>query len=702
MPNRVKVSTVRFLAMNTPLKDIVKKHFLMKRVPAHVSDPPVASFDLFDTLFVRCCAEPADLFIAIGEVLVQRNLISADAEAWAAHRRRAERAVRQQTECEEVTLAEIYHHLAVLCGWTARQASEAMDVERDFERRSARPVAPAIREMNRQRNLNNEVVFVSDIYLPRDDIHAMLKACGIRADDDRLFISADIGLTKQTGTLFEHVMRALEVPPSSILHTGDNPVPDIRSATTLGIRAYHARDTELTRYEAVLRQPLSGSTLLHSAMAGSARVARLSLHQADAHQNAIWTVGSGVAGPVLFGYVAWLLQAAQRRGLKRLYFLARDGQILLALAKRIAGWLGIEVECRYLYASRQALFLPAYSPGSTVFSSWFLDGIASLNIHEAFARLGLDPAEFTDALSGMGFPQSRWSEPLGAVGAELAPSVLDHEAVRVRLAEVAGHRRGMLQRYLIQEGWADGKPFGIVDLGWKGRLQQGLGLVANHSDGINAERLVGLYFGLTRTPPPDPRFGRWEAYLPESNKLTAVLLEVFTAADHGSTIGYAEGPDGRVVPVIDGEQDEVALAWGLRTQQEAILVYADAFMAFTWPSKPSLGALVEAHRSVTIPLLRVLFDAPGKPEAEAYGRFLHADGQAHDTFQEVAPRLSRLTILRALLGLRRAGYEHGFWLPGSIARSRSGVADRVVFGAIVASRRSARRLYTGMRMTSPS
>ena len=36
-----------------------------------------------------------------------------------------------------------------------------------------------------------------------------------------------------------------------------------------------------------------------------------------------------MAGPLFTGFVRWVLDDAERRGLKRLYFLARDGQLPL-------------------------------------------------------------------------------------------------------------------------------------------------------------------------------------------------------------------------------------------------------------------------------------------------------------------------------------------------------------------------------------
>ena len=62
-----------------------------------------------------------------------------------------------------------------------------------------------------------------------------------------------------------------------------------------------------------------------------------------------------VFGPVLCGFVIWVLKEAQRRGIRTLYFLSRDGWMMAEAAKRLCGALGVRMEIRYLYCSRLSL-----------------------------------------------------------------------------------------------------------------------------------------------------------------------------------------------------------------------------------------------------------------------------------------------------------------------------------------------------------
>ena len=57
-----------------------------------------------------------------------------------------------------------------------------------------------------------------------------------------------------------------------------------------------------------------------------------------------------MAGPALAGYVLWVLERSFEMGLKRLYFISRDGEIMLEMAQRLlpAFWPDATMELRYL------------------------------------------------------------------------------------------------------------------------------------------------------------------------------------------------------------------------------------------------------------------------------------------------------------------------------------------------------------------
>jgi len=135
------------------------------------------------------------------------------------------------------------------------------------------------------------------------------------------------------------------------------------------------------------------------------------------------------------------------------------------------------------------------------------------------------------------------------------------------------------------------------------------------------------------------------------------------------------------------------LDWGLEALQGGILAFARECAA-AMELGAEAGAGPQAGTGAWIELLRdggmagyQRFRAePDAAEAEAFGSFPHADGQAHLATADCAPRVGALMRLRLGLGLRAAGYG-GHWPEASLRRGGGRVED-----ALFALKRLRRRV----------
>ena len=144
------------------------------------------AFDIFDTLLKRDCARPADLF-ALMEVTHQAALGFAGARV-------AAEAETRQTLGREVTLAEIYAHPAL------RGTDPAAECAAELAMIALnRPVAQAAAACHAR---GQKVYAVSDMYLPKEQIEAMLQKCGLDFLDG-VFVSCEYGVQKRSGKLFK-------------------------------------------------------------------------------------------------------------------------------------------------------------------------------------------------------------------------------------------------------------------------------------------------------------------------------------------------------------------------------------------------------------------------------------------------------------------------------------------------------------------
>ena len=321
----------------------------------------VISFDVFDTLLVRVQARPGDLFLQLGAELAAAGITLPLPDAFALQRQQAELTARRTAPGGEVTLDEIYTTLAVALGWDDVTRAQARQRELDLEERSLKAVLPMIARVQGAQSEADAVWFLSDMYLPAAFIESVLRREGFFLDGDKLFVSGEWRASKARGDLFTKVREQAGQPITAWRHIGDNPHADELVPRAQGITTELCQDATLNRYERLA----STSSIL----AGAMRRARLANPETDPARRVIWDTGCDIVGPMLFGFVHWCLEQARERGLRRLYFVARDGQLLHRIAQRLAPTWGFDIECRYLHGSRQA-WHPAAADGA--------DGLRSL------------------------------------------------------------------------------------------------------------------------------------------------------------------------------------------------------------------------------------------------------------------------------------------------------------------------------------
>lgn len=111
--------------------------------------------------------------------------------------------------------------------------------------------------------------------------------------------------------------------------------------------------------------------------------------RAQSERTPTYELGASFAAPLFYGFVHRLMIQAEADGVKRLYFLARDGQLLLEIAKSIQAKLGFEsLELKYLYVSRQAMRFPSIIHLSAADLEWIFEEMDNaLNLNTVARRI---------------------------------------------------------------------------------------------------------------------------------------------------------------------------------------------------------------------------------------------------------------------------------------------------------------------------
>lgn len=644
------------------------------------SRPHVLSLDVFDTVLTRACGAPQDLYLWLGRLLAGRELIPCSPEVFARMRHRVELDVwnREGGLDAHVGLADFYIEVCRRLSLDEANAPILVDLELGLESRVLRVVPGAASLVKRATDEDVEVIFTSDTYHSVDYLRARLIDAGLLPDTGRCLVSSQYGESKASGRLFRRLTQGMPDAPIAILHVGDNPHSDVDVPRRLGVKATWLPVGRLNRYERMLSDRAFESAGLAASFAGASRMTRLSQGADTGHQRAIRDVSAGVAAPVLTGYVLWLLRRARRMGLSRLAFLARDGQVLALIARRLVERLDLSLEVQYLEVSRRSTNLAATFDLTEEETAWIVRDRDQLSPPALLERLGLRVDEVTPLFDDSG--ASARSAPDGHVP-ELLDLVLREGSLRHLVLERASERRELLRGYLRQEGLLDGRRTGIVDFGGVGSQVRALHAVMADA-GVQPPRifLIGLddpaQAGLSRPEGRPPWLDDTEAYMYDHRRGRGLrrkrgfgtCVQMFCAADHGTVTGYDEQA-GQIIPTLQVEHDDAVASWGLPVMREAI----DQFLDHLVLDPDVLDPYADVRR-VSCDLVDLFWRHPTTREAAAWGSFPFEGADAtDDVTRPLAHAYTPSYIRDAVRGGRfpDLGWQH--WYEASLALSSSPV-----------------------------
>ena len=662
------------------------------------------SFDIFDTCLTRTYARPSDLFYDLAEKVMpilcpygfgRHTLIE-----FVRLRSLAERLARQthRNSGEDITLSDVYRTFSAISPWLCKPEI-LVEAELALEKSCLRPIPEILSRIQALHSEGHSILFISDMYLPAHFITECLSLHGFYGKGDSIYVSGEIGLTKHTGSLFAHILRQNNILPRQLVHLGDNPHSDLRVPLKMGIQASLFAEAHLTPHERL------GASFIESGfdskLIGCSRLLRLSRQEVLSKE--FIAITSDVIAPTLTAYVAWLLADAKRQDIGRLYFVSRDGQILLKIAQRLTfAWGG--PECRYLYGSRQAWFLSSVTEISRSQLDWLLAELESKTPRYILQRLHIVAEQVEAILADYGF-YHRLDEPLIAHDEHAVWALLQHPVISAMILNNAENSRAMALAYFSQEGllsyagrWA------LVDIGWTLKCQKSLQAILDNA-GIGT-KIYGYYFGV-RTALIDTSLLESYAALLEDGKQhcnnsiscrnglfyagTMALIEhVFTMADHPTVISYQKSIDG-VIPVFASMEAKSTVEKTI-TVHELILKYADASLTLGFTVN-HIPALIQR----CVASLQLLLTHPSSEEAQSVCRFTAHIDQGHAIARPIATPLSWREVARIFFNqfgwLPRYELSGPVWLEGSAALSYPAV--RWAMLGLLATKRLVQRLRVG-------
>ncbi len=574
----------------------------------------VYSFDVFDTVITRVTGSPEVAFLLLAKRLAYLELIKCTPEVFARLRVSAERRARKNIG-PGMTLYDIYLELEYSLGLTETQICKLIYLEQELQAELIRPVPYLQKQIQWLRDQGEQVIFVSDMHLSSDFIKQQLGHHDLWRDGDRCYVSCEYGKSKSSDELFPEVLQRENILPSQISHLGNDLHADVKAAKKVGMEAELFAAGNLNRYEKILESYAWSTEGFSSVIAGASRLARLTIPVSSDREAAIRDVTAGVVAPMLVSYVLWLLRRAQELNLKRLYFLSRDGQILLEIARKLVGKLNFDCELRYLYGSRLSWNRATIE---SLDEHWIWAPLSKFcSLEDLFDRLDIKQEEIVDSLSDFGFTKNDWYRSLNQEEVQLLRSILNEEHVKELIFRKAARRRKVLSKYLEQERLLDSDDKGIVDLGWAGSMYSALSRLVNSGGG---KPLVGFYFAKNSSPSIDKECELLEAYFFDERIKKGILdnrikdaLELFCSADHGTVVGF-EHKGEQVYPILEENVNQRVINWGLPILRKT----TDCFIENLLLDSSLVNPYADTRES-SVQVFEAFWLAPSQSEATAWG-----------------------------------------------------------------------------------
>ncbi len=263
-----------------------------------------------------------------------------------------------------------------------------------------------------------------------------------------------------------------------------------------------------------------------------------------------------VLAPALVNFVLWVLAEAKKRGIQRLYFLARDGYLMYHTACWLCERMGLTIQCRYLYCSRYSVRIPLYHLDMEQALEFICRGGLCVTPEKIMDRAGLKWKEGKMIL-----------EPLAPVyPPKQALTCRELEDLKrrlwtcpqfLKLAEKHSREKfNTFCGYLKQEGLLEEIPSAFVDSGWLGSMQKLLNQACTLLG--RKEQIQGFYWGLYEFPKECCQREYHCYFFSPFHGLTYklffnnCLFEAVFTAPHGMTLGY-EKKDG-YVPILGSQE----------------------------------------------------------------------------------------------------------------------------------------------------
>lgn len=624
------------------------------------------SFDIFDTLISRKLANDKGVFVAMREKLrgvTELEFPNYFIDEFVNLRIHAQKVANKTSAYPEITLSEIYTALGSNFPQFRTEHLELLQaLEEAIEIEICCPIPENISRVMDIIDSGHNVLLISDMYLSEVVIMKMLKRADSRLCSLPLYLSSTLKMRKSDGTLFSHVCNDRKIQPSSLIHTGDNFTSDCVMAKRTGVNYQFYQDSLLSKIEkSYFREE---QNLFLQLFVGASKQTRLQGYDLKPS----YRLGASFMGPMFYGFVHDSLKQAVNEGIKRLYFLARDGYLLKIIAEEIIACYNYNIEIRYLYTSRQSTYFASIFCLTKSSFHWIfqeMDNVITFNV--VAKRLHLEASVLMNYLDE-DLRQSLVSNGLdnrltNTLVQHLQNELLGNTTLKAKVESAAKNYREAVVGYFEQEGLLRDERIGFIDIGWRGTLQDAIFRILKSKK--PDFKLTSYYLAVTYySAYTSPENRKVPAYMfPSTRAGSGPILEMILQCEHGTTLRYQKNDTGQFEAVLKAPSVHLE-EWGLDDYKKGIRTFSRT-LSQSLVAYPS----VETNYAAITPILIEMLEDATPEVAATLGDLFYSGNIEESNSRIFAPPFNVLQALSYIISSRKQRNSYTQWFNGSYSRS---------------------------------
>lgn len=309
---------------------------------------------------------------------------------------------------------------------------------------------------------NLKMYCISDFYMGEDSLKELLDYLELPVKIEKIYSSADYLLNKKTGNLYKKAEEEIGIKPEEHIHVGDNQYSDIEVANKLGIETIKTTKIE---FDFVPERGRRFNFDLNTVK-----------RKENLKEDKLFNVGLELS-PLLYFFGYSIIEYAIKNKIKTVYYQTREGETFIKIHEMIQknNPFGMELpKSEIMEVSRMATFSASLKEFSIAELLRLWSQYREQSVKALFKTLAIDINKYKDFMvkydidieEKILFP---WFDT------RIQQLCKDCEFANKIQVDLENKRKELMMYFKDKMGIEDdNKPLFIVDIGWRGTIQDNL------------------------------------------------------------------------------------------------------------------------------------------------------------------------------------------------------------------------------------